>query len=298
MPAETPRYQPREEILTFEEITRFSRIAVGLGVDDIRLTGGEPLVRAQLHRLLAELAKIDGLKKIALTTNGILLRQQLPDLYGAGLRAINVSLDALDEDAFRQSTRRGGLSQVLEGIQAAVDLGVAVKINAIAMRDFTEPQIDAFGNFTRQTGIPVRFIEFMPLDAQGQWDAANVLSGKRILELFSQSFPTLVPVDTDAVSPATDFEFSDGVGRIGIIPSVTQPFCQSCNRFRLTADGQLRNCLFGEDSGDVRLLLRNGATDSQISQRIGEAIASKRAGHGTDDLSFLRPSRPMYAIGG
>ena len=298
MPAETPDYQDRAEILTFEEIERFVRVATTLGVDDVRLTGGEPLVRAQLHKLVDVITKMDRVKKMSLTTNGILLTRQIDDLFKAGLRSVNISLDALDDESFREATRRPGLQKVLDGIQAATALGMRVKINSIALRDFTERQIEAFGKFARQTRIPVRFIEFMPLDADGNWDSAGVLSGEKILQLFREQVRPLVPVAGNAASPATDYQFDDGVGLIGIIPSVTKPFCDTCNRFRLTADGQLRNCLFGEDSGDVRSLLRGGASDQAIADRMQSAVMAKQAGHGTDDLTFLRPSRPMYSIGG
>lgn len=298
MPENTPQYQPRSEILTYEEIVRFTRIAVSLGISDVRLTGGEPLVRAQLHHLVQSLCGIDGLNKVALTTNGTLLADQLQDLFAAGLRHVNVSLDALDEEAFYIATRRRGLQQVLHGIRAAVDVGMNVKLNSIAMRGLTEHQIDAFGEFTRRTGIPVRFIEFMPLDSDGNWDTSAVLTGAEIVEMFSRRVRPLVPVARDGSAPATDYHFDDGLGTVGVIPSVSMPFCDTCDRFRLTADGQLRNCLFGEDSGDVRELMRSGATDDRIVEAIQRSVAAKQRGHGTDDLTFLRPSRPMHAIGG
>ncbi|SRR6056297_1286607 len=298
MPADTPDYAGRDSILTFEEIARFVRISVGLGVDDVRLTGGEPLVRSQLHKLVALINDIDGVEKISLTTNGILLSHQLPALHAAGLRSVNVSLDALDETAFTQVTRRPGLQKVLKGIEACRARGVKVKINAIAMRDFTEHQIKAFGGFARSTGIPVRFIEFMPLDADGNWDDSRVLAGQQIVDLFGKLVRPLVSTGQSDPSPAVDYIFDDGVGTIGIIASVTQPFCSTCNRFRLTADGQLRSCLFGEDSGDVRQLLRNGSSDDLIAMCIKAAVTAKPRGHGTDDLSFLRPSRTMHSIGG
>ncbi|TWU37383.1 GTP 3',8-cyclase MoaA [Novipirellula artificiosorum] len=297
MPAETPDYQDRCEILTFEEIERFVRIAVGLGVDDVRFTGGEPLVRAELHKLVRDVVRIEGLRKVSLTTNGILLSAQLADLFSAGLRSINVSLDALDEESFRTATRRGGLQKVLDGIAAARELGMSVKINAIALRGFTEQQIAAFGDFTRETNIPIRFIEFMPLDTDGKWDPQSVLTGAEILDRFAKIMGPLAPLETND-SPATDYQFRDGRGTIGIIPSVSEPFCGTCNRFRLTADGQLRNCLFGADSADIRALLRSDADDNTIAATIRHAIAEKKAGHGSDDLSFVRPTRPMYSIGG
>ncbi len=298
MPENTPQYQPRSEILTFEEIVRFAQIAVSLGVSDVRLTGGEPLVRGQLHHLVKKLCRIDGLKKVALTTNGILLEDQLDDLLAAGLTHVNVSLDALDEETFQVATRRRGLQRVLSGIDAAVDAGIKVKVNSIAMRGLTEHQIVAFGEFTRRTGIPVRFIEFMPLDSDGNWDTSAVLSGDEIIEMFSRRVRPLIPIERHGSAPATDYQFDDGLGVVGIIASVTQPFCDTCDRFRLTADGQLRNCLFGEDSGDVRALMRGGASDDMIVAAIRNSVAAKRRGHGTDDLTFLRPSRPMHAIGG
>lgn len=298
MPEHTPQYQPRSEILTFEEIVRFTRIAVSLGVRDVRLTGGEPLVRAQLHLLVKSLSEIDDLDKIALTTNGVLLADQLDDLLAAGLRHVNISLDALDEETFRVATRRSGLQLVLSGIDAAVNAGMKVKINSIAMRGLTENQIVAFGEFTRRTGIPVRFIEFMPLDSDGNWDTSAVLSGDEIIEMFSQRIRPLVKIEHRGSAPAMDYHFDDGLGTVGVIASVTKPFCDTCDRFRLTADGQLRSCLFGEDSGDVRELMRNGGSDEMIVAAIQQSVAEKKRGHGTDDLSFLRPSRPMHAIGG
>lgn len=298
MPEQTPDYQPRREILTFEEIERFTRVAVSLGVEDVRLTGGEPLVRSQLPRLIASLGRIEGLRKIGLTTNGVLLAEQADALLEAGLRHVNVSLDALDPATFRNTTRRDELARVLRGIDVAREIGMGIKINSIAMRGLTEHQITAFGEFTRRTSIPVRFIEFMPLDSDGQWDETSVFSAKEILQRFEDQFGPLVSASRDASSPSKDYEFADGRGRIGVIASVTEPFCHSCDRFRITADGQLRNCLFGEDGGDVRALLRSSIDDQPIRDLIVSAIAAKRAGHGTDDLTFLRPSRPMHAIGG
>lgn len=298
MPADAPDYQDRNEILTFEEIQRFVKIAVSLGVDDVRLTGGEPLVRSQLHKLIRQIRTLSQIRKLSLTTNGLLLVNQLADLHDAGLRSVNISLDALDEPSFLQVTRRPGMQRVLDAVQSATDLGWKVKLNAIAMKDFTENQIRAFGHFARTTNIPVRFIEFMPLDADGGWDSDRVLAGSTILDLFREQVRPLMPKDEKNHTPSRDFTFDDGVGTIGVITSVTEPFCNTCNRFRLTADGQIRNCLFGQDSGDARALLRSGATDGEIADLIRAAIAAKKRGHGTDDLSFERPVRPMYAIGG
>jgi len=298
MPEHTPQYQPRSEILTFEEIVRFTKIAVSLGVDDVRLTGGEPLVRAQMHRLVRLLVDIDGLQKVSLTTNGVLLVDQLDELLDAGLRFVNISLDALDEESFKTATRRSGLQNVLDAIDAAHRAGMTVKVNSISMRGLTEHQVVAFGEFTRRTGIPVRFIEFMPLDSDGNWDMSAVLTGAELVEMFSQKVRPLIPIEREGSSPSSDYRFDDGLGVVGMIASVSEPFCNTCDRFRLTADGNLRNCLFGEDSGDVRSLLRGGGTDADIVAAITNAIATKKRGHGTDDLMFLRPSRPMHAIGG
>ncbi|WP_231604560.1 GTP 3',8-cyclase MoaA [Crateriforma conspicua] len=298
MPAVTPKYQAKSLLLTYEEIIRFTRVAVDLGVDDVRVTGGEPLVRADLDHLIAMLAQVLDPSRISLTTNGVLLQQQLPRLTEAGLRSVNVSLDALDETSFEQSTRRRGLSMVLDSIQAAVDAGMKVKVNAIAKRDFTESQLASFGHFANRTKLPVRFIEYMPLDADGNWDADNVLSGSEILRRLSEHFGPLRPLPRRQGAPAVDYKIESGGGTIGIVASVTEPFCQACNRIRLTADGKIRNCLFGDDSGDVRSLLRSGANDQAIADLLKSAMAAKKRGHGSDDLVFVRPSRPMYSIGG
>ncbi|MEM6979879.1 MAG: GTP 3',8-cyclase MoaA [Planctomycetota bacterium] len=298
MPAESPDYCDRLSILSFEEITRVVRIASQLGVTDVRLTGGEPLVRSQLHGLVGLLSPVPGIRKVTLTTNGLLLADQLSALREAGLHSVNVSLDALDESSFSSITRRNGLSKVLRAISACRQLRVPVKVNAIAMKHFTEDQIESFGEFARSTGIPVRFIEFMPLDADGEWDDDAVLSGQRILDLFRDRVRPLVPLGDAANSPSREYTFDDGIGVIGIIASVTEPFCHSCNRFRLTADGQIRSCLFGEDSADLKHSLRNGRDDIFIANQIRSAVMDKPRGHGTDDMTFKRPSRPMYAIGG
>ncbi|QDT35870.1 GTP 3',8-cyclase MoaA [Stratiformator vulcanicus] len=298
MPEATPDYHPRSEILTFEEISRVAQVAASLGVTKVRLTGGEPLVRSELHTLVRMLDNIENLKSIALTTNGTLLAEQAPRLYDAGLRSINVSLDALNEADFQAATRRPGLTKVLAGIDAARDLGMVVKLNAIAMRGVTESQLESFGLFARETGITVRFIEFMPLEADQFWSEQQVLGADEIITRLGEAIRPLVLLNEDSSSPATQYEFNDGVGRIGIISSVTKPFCGSCDRFRLTADGKVRSCLFGDDSGDVRKLLRNSADDQAIAELLREVISNKKAGHGTDDLTFLRPHRAMHSIGG
>ena len=300
MPAEDVVFMQRKELLTFEEIERFARVAVSLGVNKIRLTGGEPLVRRELHKLVARLAAIPGVKDIGLTTNGILLAEQAQQLWDAGLRRINVSLDALDPARFREITRREGYEKVLEGIQAAQRVGFdPVKVNAVSVRGLTESEIVPFGRFARETGCEVRFIEFMPLDADNAWEREKVLFAHEIIETLSRDLMPLTPLDDqDPSAPATEFMFADGIGRVGFIASISRPFCMSCNRFRLTADGKLRNCLFSLDEADIKSLLRGGASDAAIAEAVRACIAAKKEGHEINTARFIQPERPMYSIGG
>src|SRR5262245_59280975 len=281
MPAEDVQFMDRRELLSFEEIERFVRVAVPLGLRKIRLTGGEPLVRRDLHVLVRKLAAVPEIDDIGLTTNGILLAEQARELYDAGLRRINISLDALDPRKFEKITRRQGYEQVIAGIDAARAVGFhPVKINAVAVRGLTEEEIVPFGHFARRAGVEIRFIEFMPLDADNAWEREKVLFAHEILETLSRDIMPLVPVDdSDPHAPATEFVFADGVGRIGIIASISQPFCMNCDRFRITADGKLRNCLFSLEETDVKAMLRGGASDAEIAQAIRESIAAKKEGH-------------------
>jgi cyclic pyranopterin phosphate synthase len=290
----------RSELLSFEELERCVRVATTLGVNKIRLTGGEPLVRRDLDQLVARIAAIPEILDVGLTTNGILLAEQAEALYQAGLRRINVSLDALDPVRFKEITRREGYEKVVEGIQAAQTAGFdPVKVNAVSIRGMTEDQIIPFGLFARETGVEIRFIEFMPLDADNAWERDKVLFAHEILETLTQGIMPLVPVGRqDKAAPATDFEFEDGVGRIGLIASVSQPFCQSCNRFRLTADGKLRNCLFSLEETDVKTIIRGGGSDEEIAQAMRDSIAAKKEGHEINTARFIQPDRPMYSIGG
>lgn len=300
MPAENVQFMERSALLTFEEIERFVRVAVALGLRQIRLTGGEPLVRKDLHVLVAKLAAIEGIEDIGLTTNGILLAEQAQTLYDAGLRRINVSLDALDAQKFEKITRRQGFEQVIAGIQAAQDVGFdPVKVNAVAVRGLTEDEIVPFGHFARRTGVEIRFIEFMPLDADNAWQREKVLFAHEIVETLEREIMSLVPrPGQDPHAPASEFEFADGLGRVGFISSVSRPFCMSCDRFRITADGKLRNCLFSLEETDIREMLRSGAGDDQIAQAIRESIAAKKEGHEINTSRFIQPNRPMHAIGG
>ncbi len=300
MPADNVQFMNREHLLTFEEIERLVRVAVNLGINKIRLTGGEPLVRRDLHVLVEKLAAIPQIKDIGVTTNGILLADQARQLFDAGLRRLNVSLDALDPIKFQEITRREGYEKVIEGIRTAMDVGFdPIKLNAVSIRGMTEDQIVPFGEFARETGVEIRFIEFMPLDADNAWEREKVLFADEIIEKLSREIMPLVPSDhQDPSAPATEFVFEDGIGRIGFIASVSQPFCKNCNRFRVTADGKLRNCLFSLVETDVKSLLREAGTDDEIAQAIRDSIAAKKEGHEINSAQFIQPDRPMYSIGG
>lgn len=300
MPEETPVFMQRRELLTFEEIEQFVRIAVRLGIEKIRLTGGEPLVRRDLPVLVRKLTAIPQITDLALTTNGILLPEQAEPLYEAGLRRINIHLDTLNPVKFQQIVRRDGFEKVLEGIFACKRLGYdPIKINAVAVRGLTEEDLVPLAEFGREHGLEVRFIEFMPLDADGRWQRDKVLFAADILETLSEEIAPLAPAPhQDPRSPASQFLFSDGAGQIGIIASVSRPFCMSCNRIRLTADGKLRNCLFALDELDVKAVMRRGGSDGEISQLIRRSVHEKWEGHEINTARFVQPPRPMYAIGG
>jgi cyclic pyranopterin phosphate synthase len=300
MPAENVRFRPRHELLTFEEIERFVRVAARLGITKIRLTGGEPLVRHDLSLLVGKLAVVPGIRDIALTTNGLLLAEQAQALKSAGLGRLNISLDSLKPEVFEQISRRPGLDRVLAGIFAAQQAGFArIRLNAVAIRDLTEPEIVPLAEFARTHGMEMRFIEFMPLDAEGQWDNEQVLSGEQIRRVLEDAIGPLVPVERDDPSqPATDYRFADGLGRIGFINPVTQPFCSRCNRLRLTAEGQVRNCLFSTAEWDARRVLRSGGTDRELAELLHASVGAKKAGHGINSDEFIRPERAMYQIGG
>jgi len=300
MPAENVQFMDRVDLLTYEEIERFVRLTVPLGVNKLRLTGGEPLVRKDLAKLVASLSKIDGIEDIGLTTNGILLAEQAADLYAAGLRRLNVSLDALNAEKFKQITRREGYEKVLEGIEAAERAGFQqIKINAVSVRGMTEDELVPFGHFARTTGHEVRFIEYMPLDADNAWEREKVLFAQEIIDIISAGIRPLVPVpDADPHAPAADYQFDDGIGRIGFIASISRPFCAQCNRFRITADGKLRNCLFSLEETDLRSLLRGDASDEVIQQAVRDSIHAKWEGHEINTARFIQPTRPMYSIGG
>ncbi len=300
MPDENVRFRPRNEILTFEEIARFVRVVARLGVNKLRLTGGEPLVRHNVPDLVRMLAAVRGIDDIALTTNGILLAEQARPLKDAGLRRVNISLDTLDEATFREISRREGLDRVLAGIFVAQRVGFEkIRLNALAIRGLNDDDIVPLGEFARRHALELRFIEFMPLDAEDNWQRERVMAGEEIRQRLEDAFCPLVPVRRDDPSqPAVDFHFADGRGRIGFISPVSQPFCESCNRLRITAEGQVRNCLFSTEEWDARALLRGGGTDAQIASLVEAAVGAKKAGHGIDSDEFIRPERAMYQIGG
>jgi cyclic pyranopterin phosphate synthase len=300
MPNENVVFKPRAEILTFEEIERFARVMARLGINKLRLTGGEPLVRADLHLLVAKLTAIPGIHDVAMTTNGILLAEQAAALKAAGLQRLNISLDALTEETFQRISRREGLQRVLDGIFAAQRAGFdRIRLNAVAIKGVTEAEVVPLGEFARKHGLELRFIEFMPLDAEGNWQSDQVISGATIRRLLEKAIMPLEPVDRpDPSQPAMDYAFADGVGRIGFINPVSEPFCGDCNRLRITADGKIRNCLFSTVEWDARALLRSGASDEELVQLVRDCVAAKKQGHGIDSPEFIKPERAMYQIGG
>jgi GTP 3',8-cyclase len=300
MPEHEVRFVERREILDFEEIERFVRIAAGLGINKVRITGGEPLVRRDLPVLIRRLASIPGIKDMALTTNGVLLDELAAPLYEAGLRRINVHLDTLDRARFLEITRRDDLERVLKGIDTAQRLGFGpIKINAVAVKNLVEPDVVPLARYARERGFEVRYIEFMPLDAQQLWDRSKVLLADQIIEMLSREIcPLEVIPDSDPRAPALEYRFADGNGRVGFIASVSRPFCLNCNRIRLTADGKLRYCLFAIEEDDVKSLLRSGAPDEAIAALVRRNIGGKWEGHEINSARFVPPPRPMYSIGG
>ena len=300
MPETGVEFMERSEILSFEEIERFARVAARLGITKLRVTGGEPLVRRDLPVLIRKLAAIPGIHDLALTTNAVLLEEMAEPLYQAGLRRINIHLDTLDRERFRQITRRDDLDRVLAGIEACLRMGYGpVKLNAVAVKGLTEPDIVPLARFCRDRGIEPRFIEFMPLDAQHLWDRARVLSADEMIQVLSREISPLVDIpDRDPRAPATEYRYADGGGRVGFIASVTRPFCLNCNRIRLTSDGKLRYCLFAIEEADVKSLLRSNASDDEIARLIRSNVQAKWIGHEINSTRFVPPPRPMYAIGG
>lgn len=300
MPETDVKFEARENILTFEEIERFVRVAVTLGIRKLRITGGEPLVRKDLPALIAKLAAIDGIEDIALTTNAVLLAKHAQDLYDAGLRRLNIHLDTLNRKRFEKITRRDDLPKVLEGIDVAQQIGFGpIKINAVAVKNLVEPDIVPMARFGRERGIEIRYIEFMPLDSQGLWDKGRVLLTDDMIGMLQREIGPLEEIpDADPRAPASEYRFKDGVGRVGFISSVSRPFCLNCNRLRITSDGKLRYCLFAIEETDVRDLMRGGGSDDEIAAAVRQCVSDKWIGHEINTQKFVPPPRPMYSIGG
>jgi cyclic pyranopterin phosphate synthase len=302
MPEEGMQFVPREEILSFEEIARLARLFVeDLGIESIRLTGGEPTVRRDLHRLITMLASLrtrSGERvEISLTTNGSSLSRHAELLREAGLTRVNVSLDSLRADRFLAITRRDALDDVLAGIDAAVTAGLApVKVNVVVVRGQNDDEVLDFAAFGRDRGVQIRFIEYMPLDASGAWTLDQVVSADEIVRAIGERFP-LEPV-VHGSEPASRWRYIDGTGEVGVIPSVTKPFCADCDRVRLTAEGKFLTCLFAIDDLDLRGPMRAGATDAYLAQLLEEAVYGKWAGHRIGKVDFVRPTRSMSQIGG
>jgi cyclic pyranopterin phosphate synthase len=292
-------FRPRAELLTFEEVAAFVRVAAGLGVDKVRLTGGEPLLRRDLPDLVRMIAAVPGIADVGLTTNGLLLDRFAAALKAAGLRRLNVSLDTLDPGRFRALARRDGVEQVITGLMAAKAAGFApVKVNAVAVRGFVERDAVPLARFCRDHGFELRFIEYMPIGAD-PWERDKVVSATELLGRLRREVCELVPASgADPHAPATDWDYADGGGRVGVIPSVSAPFCGTCNRLRLTADGKLRNCLFALDETDVKPLLRPAADAAGVADALRASVGAKWAGHGFNAAGYVKPGRTMHAIGG
>jgi cyclic pyranopterin phosphate synthase len=299
MPAEGLEWAPKDHILGFVEIERLVSLFVQLGVRSVRLTGGEPLVRKNLPELVERLAAIDALEEISLTTNGILLEEMIGPLVDAGLTRVNVSLDALTPERYKAITRRKGLQRVLDGLAALErypQLG-PIKVNVVAVRGMSELEILGFAELARRKPYVVRFLEFMPLDADEQWSEDVLLTGAEIRAIV-QSAHKLKPLAAESAATSSRFEFADGAGELGFVSPVSEPFCATCDRARLTADGQLRSCLFAMGETDLRGALRSGATNGEIEELMRGAIWRKPAGHEIGSKSFAQPARSMSQIGG
>ena len=299
MPAEGMQWLPRSDLLTFEEIARVVGVLVEMGVDHVRLTGGEPLVRRDLPVLVSMLRAIPGLRELAITTNGYLLERDAAALVEAGIDRFNVSLDSLQRERFEAMTRRDALAKVLRGLEVLAEHPQAhpIKVNAVAMRGFTEDEVIPFARFAREHPYEVRFIEFMPLDADHDWSPDDVLTGEEVRAAIDAVYP-LEPEPRERSATARTYRFADGRGRIGFINPVSEPFCGDCNRIRVTADGQLRTCLFSLRETDLRGLLRDGADDDRLAGALRDAVWRKELKHHVGDPGFVQPARTMSAIGG
>jgi cyclic pyranopterin phosphate synthase len=301
MPAEGLPWLERSDVLSFEEITRLTTILAGMGVHKVRLTGGEPLVRRDFPRLVTMLAEVPGIDDLAVTTNGYLLERDAAALVDAGLRRFNISIDSLQQDRFFELTRRDALPRVLRGIEALAAYGGdarSIKLNAVALRDFTEQEALPFAAFARERPFEVRFIEFMPLDADHTWTPDQVLTGAEVRAIIEREH-RLEPIERERSATAVTYRFADGGrGRLGFINPVSEPFCSDCDRIRITADGKLRTCLFSLNETDLREPLRAGADDNALEALIRAAVWRKVLKHRVNEPGFIQPARPMSAIGG
>ena len=298
MPEEGMTFMAREQLLTFEEIERVARVVRNLGVTSIRLTGGEPLVRRGIEDLIARLSAL-GFDDIALTTNAMQLAKMADALKTSGLTRVNVSCDSLRDERFSKIRRRGDLDTVLAAMDVAESVGLTpLKVNVVLLRGDNDDEILDFASFARETGRVVRFIEFMPLDAQGAWNREQLVSGREVFQRINAAWPLEPVVEPQRIAPAERFRFADGRGEIGLISSVTEPFCGTCNRLRLTSDGSIRNCLFSDDEHSIRDLMRSGGSDADIELLLRRAVWAKFPGHAINEPEFLRPHRSMSMIGG
>jgi cyclic pyranopterin phosphate synthase len=301
MPAEGLPWLKKAEILSYEEIERISRVAIEMGIEQIRLTGGEPLVRRDVAELVRQLHQIPGLRSLSLTTNGVLLKQQARSLAEAGLTRINVSLDSLTREKFARLTRRDQFNQVLEGLAELEHYPAIhpIKINAVAIRGFTEEEVLDFARLARRKPYIVRWIEFMPLDADQIWRKEDILTGAEIKQIIEAEYGPLQPITNgDPAETARRYTFSDGIGEVGFINPVSEPFCASCDRIRLTADGQLRTCLFATEETDLRAIVRSTTDNALLEQTIRQAVLRKELKHYIGDKRFKRANRSMSMIGG
>jgi cyclic pyranopterin phosphate synthase len=290
---------PRQHLLTFEEIERIVRLAVGLGIEKIRLTGGEPLLRHGVETLVSRVSKIGGIRDLAMTTNGLLFPQKAKALRQAGLGRVSFSLDSLDRENFKKITGRDGLAEVLQSIALAVELGFnPVKVNAVVIRGLNDHEIEALAEFGRERGLGMRFIEFMPLDSARAWLRELVVPGREIIERLRARFNLHPVADPNVSSTSKRWAFDYGAGEIGVIAPVSEPFCGHCNRIRLTADGKVRTCLFSVTEHDLRSLVRNGATDQEIEDWLAQIVYGKEARHHIGEPDFVPASRSMSCIGG
>lgn len=297
MPEEVT-FRDKSELLTFEEIAAVVRVAAGLGVNKVRLTGGEPLMRKELHKLVRMLVAVPGIDDIGLTTNGVLLADHARELHAAGLRRLNVSLDTLDEGRFRALARRDGLPRVLEGLAEAKRAGFGpIKLNAVAVRGFIESDAVPLARYCRDNNVELRFIEYMPIGAE-PWERDKCVPASELLGTIAREVGALVPANGAPTNPALDFAYADGGGTVGVIASVSRPFCSNCNRLRLTADGKLRNCLFALDETDVKGLLRPVRMEAELAAAFRDTVWAKWEGHEINAATFVKPDRTMHAIGG